>query len=75
MKRQKRDHIERAYHKGYQAGIEGRSRSNCPHETGRARQLWISGWREARTDQWDGFNRMAQIQKHSNLPTQAGMRY
>lgn len=75
MKRQKRDHIERAFHKGYKAGFEGRSRSLCPHETGQARQLWISGWREARTDQWDGLNRMAQVQKHSNLSSHEGMRY
>ncbi|WP_026287004.1 ribosome modulation factor [Gilvimarinus chinensis] len=67
MKRQKRDHIERAFGKGYQAGIDGRSRSLCPHESGMARQRWMSGWREARTDQWDGFNRMAQVQKLSNL--------
>lgn len=67
MKRQKRDQFERAYGKGYQAGIDGRSRSLCPHESGKVRELWMSGWREARTDQWDGLNRMAQVQKLSNM--------
>jgi ribosome modulation factor len=67
MKRQKRDPTERAFTKGYQAGIQGRSRSGCPHETGLARQQWLNGWRESRIDQWDGLNRMAQIQKLNNL--------
>lgn len=67
MKRQKRNQTERAFSKGYQAGIAGRSRSICPHETGMARQEWLSGWREARTDQWDGYNVMAQVQKLNNL--------
>jgi ribosome modulation factor len=67
MKRQKRNQIERAFSKGYNAGIEGRSRSLCPHENGNIRQTWLSGWREGREDHWDGFNRAAQAQKLSNL--------
>jgi len=67
MKRQKRDQAERAFTKGYQAGIDGRSRSLCPHESGTARQQWLNGWRESRVDQWDGLNRMAQVQKLSNM--------
>jgi len=67
MKRQKRNQIERAFGKGYQAGIEGRSKSLCPHESGPARQQWLNGWREAREDQWDGYNRFAQAQKVSSL--------
>src|SRR5690606_7583892 len=67
MKRQKRDQTERAFSKGYKAGIEGRSRSLCPHDTGTARQQWLNGWRESRTDQWDGLNRMPQVQQLSNI--------
>ena len=67
MKSQKRDQTERAFSKGYQAGIQGRSRSICPHETGQARQQWLNGWRESRIDQWDGLNRLAQVQKLNNL--------
>ncbi|BFM16427.1 ribosome modulation factor [Maricurvus nonylphenolicus] len=67
MKRQKRNQIERAFSKGYNAGIEGRSRSLCPHENGNMRQTWLSGWREGREDHWDGFNRAAQAQKLSNF--------
>lgn len=67
MKRQKRDQTERAFSRGYQAGIEGRSRSLCPHETGEVRQQWLNGWRESRIDQWDGFNRFAQAQRLSQI--------
>jgi len=67
MKRQKRNQTERAFGKGYQAGIDGRSRSLCPHDRGQVRQQWLSGWREARIDHWDGYNRLAQVQKLSNM--------
>jgi ribosome modulation factor len=71
MKRQKRDQTERAFVKGYQAGIDGRSKSLCPHETGQARQQWLNGWRESRIDQWDGYSRLAQVQKVNNLQPMA----
>ena len=67
MKSQKRDQQARAYSKGYQAGIDGRSRSNCPHENKNTRETWMSGWREGRNDHWDGYNRAAQAQKISNF--------
>lgn len=67
MKRQKRSQIERAFSKGYMTGIDGRSRSLCPHVNGPNRQEWMSGWREAREDHWAGFNRAAQAQKLSNM--------
>jgi ribosome modulation factor len=67
MKRQKRNQIERAFSKGYQAGIEGRSRNLCPHENTSVRQNWINGWREGREDHWNGFNRAAQAQKMTNF--------
>ncbi len=67
MKRQKRNQDERAFNKGYKAGIDGRSRTLCPHEGGLARQNWLGGWREAREDHWDGYNRMTHIQKLNNL--------
>lgn len=71
MKRQKRDQTERAFVKGYQAGIDGRSKSLCPHETGQARQQWLNGWRESRIDQWDGYSRLAQVQKVINIQPMA----
>ena len=71
MKRQKRDQTERAFVKGYQAGIDGRSKSLCPHETGQARQQWLNGWRESRIDQRDGYSRLAQVQKVNNIQPMA----
>ena len=57
MHRSKRDPSTKAYAKGYNAGLTGRSRDNCPY--GEAsntsqdiRQNWLSGWREAKTAQW-----------------------
>ena len=67
MKRQKRNHSMRAYPRGYQAGVDGKSRSACPHESGEARQLWLAGWREGRQDHWSGLNTLAQVQKIVNL--------
>ncbi|MCV6615947.1 MAG: ribosome modulation factor [Cellvibrionaceae bacterium] len=67
MRRIKRDPFNRAFHRGYQAGFEEKSRSSCPHESGQARQHWLTGWREGREDNWNGFNRMAQMQKISNM--------
>lgn len=67
MKSQKRSHTERAFNKGYQAAMGGKSWDACPFESGTARQMWMSGWREAREDHWDGFSQAAQIQKLSNI--------
>ncbi|SIN85762.1 Ribosome modulation factor [Salinivibrio sp. ES.052] len=49
MKRQKRDRLERAQSKGFQAGINGRSSELCPYQQTDARSYWLGGWREGRT--------------------------
>lgn len=51
MKKHKRDIHRRAYLKGYQAGISGRSRDDCPVAE---RADWQAGWRDGRNDFWDG---------------------
>ncbi|WP_406667787.1 ribosome modulation factor [Gallaecimonas sp. GXIMD1310] len=50
MKRQKRDRLERALSRGYQAGIGGRSKEACPYQNLDARSHWLSGWRAAIED-------------------------
>ncbi|GLX82455.1 ribosome modulation factor [Thalassotalea eurytherma] len=47
MKRQKRDRLDRAFSNGYQAGVSGRGRDNCPYQNLDAKSEWLGGWREA----------------------------
>ncbi len=63
MKRQKRDKIERAFIKGYNTGVTGKSRDICPHEMIEMRQAWLTGWREGRSDNWDGFTGVSGVHK------------
>lgn len=63
MKRQKRDLSERAFQKGYRAGVSGKHKDTCPHETGDIRQQWLTGWREGKTDNWDGLTGVSGIHK------------
>lgn len=66
MKRQKRDMGNRAFDRGYQAGISGRSMDLCPHENEQQRMNWLSGWREGRSDQWDGMTGVSGVHR---IPT------
>ena len=54
---------DRAYHRGYQAGVGGRSLETCPHAAEEPRQNWVSGWREGRIDQWDGLTGVSGVHK------------
>lgn len=63
MRRQKRDLSERAFHRGYQAGVNGKNKDQCPHEQAIMRQQWLAGWREGRTDQWEGMVGISGIHK------------
>ena len=54
MRRSKRNRIKRAFEKGYQLGLAGRSKENCPFLTGLARVKWLEGWREGRSDWREG---------------------
>ena len=63
MRRQKRDMNSLAFDKGYQAGVAGRSSDDCPHANDEHRQNWLSGWREGRSDQWDGLTGVSGVHK------------
>lgn len=54
MKRHKRDRTSRAWQRGYQAGLVGRSRELCPHGQLTARSSWLDGWHEGHRDLEDG---------------------
>lgn len=50
MKRQKRDRLERAHQRGYQAGIAGRSKEMCPYQTlNKGHNGWEAGEKPWRT--------------------------
>ena len=54
MKRQKRDRENRAHTRGYQAGISGRSKEQCPYQNDAIKSQWLGGWREAIEDKQQG---------------------
>ncbi|MFT5210587.1 MAG: ribosome modulation factor [Flavobacterium sp.] len=55
MRRQKRDKSDRAFTRGYQMGVHGKSKELCPYHTNDSRLSWMSGWRTGREDNWDGY--------------------
>jgi ribosome modulation factor len=57
MKRQKRDKLGRAHAKGYQAGIGGRAKEQCPYQQIAVKSEWLGGWREAIDDKNSGLFR------------------
>ncbi|MDF1821857.1 MAG: ribosome modulation factor [Alcanivoracaceae bacterium] len=67
MKRQKRNRVTRAYTRGYQAGLAGRSRDICPFDALNARTSWLNGWREGFTDHNYGFHGAASVQNLKDI--------
>jgi ribosome modulation factor len=67
MRRQKRDKSNRAYVRGYQAGVGGRSRELCPFNDVATRQHWLNGWRDGRADLWSGMAGIAGLHKVANM--------
>lgn len=61
MKRQKRSKTSRAFTRGYQTGLHGKSKDLCPFQDVEYRQAWLSGWRSGREDNWDGLTGTAGI--------------
>ncbi|HBY84770.1 MAG TPA: ribosome modulation factor [Colwellia sp.] len=50
MKRQKRDKLGRAHSNGYQAGLGGKTKEQCPYQSIDAKSQWLGGWRDAISD-------------------------
>lgn len=61
MKRHKRDLSTRAFQKGYRVGLLGKSKNLCPAVAGDSRQQWIMGWRQGRSDYWDGYHGISSL--------------
>jgi len=62
MKKQKRDLQERAFTRGYRAGIERKSKDLAPPD-GAIRDAWMAGWRSGRADHWDGYTGVSGIHR------------
>lgn len=69
MRRQKRDFEQRAFNRGYQAGLAGKSKSLCPNGGETLQQQWLSGWRSGREDNWDGLTGVSGIHKIPGIST------
>lgn len=67
MKRQKRDRSSSLFNRGFKAGLDGKSRDNCPVNTSELRSHWMSGWREGREAHWGGQNGVSAIQMNPSL--------
>lgn len=65
MKKQKRDRAARAFQRGYHMGVTGKPKDSCPHADSNTRQSWLSGWREGRVDNWEGFTGVSGIHKQT----------
>lgn len=63
MKRSKRSMISRAFNRGYQSGLCGRSQETCPHEKTETRANWLAGWRSGRNDRVAGLTGVAGIDR------------
>ena len=50
MKRQKRDKLGRAHANGYQAGLGGKAKEQCPYQNIDVKSQWLGGWRDAISD-------------------------
>lgn len=64
MKRQKRDRSSTLFNRGFQAGLYGKSQSDCPVQTPELRSHWMSGWREGREAHWSGMSGVSAIQSN-----------
>jgi ribosome modulation factor len=67
MKTLKRNKSIRAYAKGYQSGVCGKTKDFCPYSYGDVRQAWLTGWREGRTDNWDSLIGVSGLHKQAMI--------
>ncbi|MFY9179262.1 MAG: ribosome modulation factor [Venatoribacter sp.] len=67
MRKQKRDMQERAFSRGYRAGVERRSKDLAPTGETPQRDAWLAGWRSGRSDHWDGYIGVSGIHKMATI--------
>lgn len=67
MRRQKRDRSSSLFSRGFHAGINGKSQSDCPVQSTQLRSYWMNGWREGREAHWDGMSGVSAIHIHPSM--------
>ena len=67
MRKQKRDRSSTLYKRGFTAGLEGKSQSDCPVESTDLRSYWMNGWREGRDAHGSGMSGVSAIQANPAL--------
>ncbi|WP_151703316.1 ribosome modulation factor [Nitrincola alkalilacustris] len=67
MKRQKRDPSSTLFSRGFNAGIGGKSKEDCPVTEAEKRSHWMRGWREGREAHWNGMSGVSAIQVNPSL--------
>ncbi len=67
MRRIKRDMSERAFQRGYLAGLHGKSKDSCPSDQSTLHQQWVNGWREGRIDNWEGKTGVSAVHRIAEL--------
>lgn len=67
MRKQKRDRSNTLYNRGFNAGLEGKSKEDCPVQNTDMRSYWMSGWREGREAHWSGMSGVSAIQINPSL--------
>lgn len=55
MKRAKRNQSKRAFKLGFNQGVKGHAKENCPFESAEKRGQWMGGWREGHSYYVSGF--------------------
>jgi ribosome modulation factor len=63
MKRTKRSMVTRAFNRGYNSGLCGRSQVACPHEKTETRANWLAGWRSGHADRVEGLTGVAGLER------------
>jgi len=43
---------QRAYQRGFYAGLGGRNKATCPHSALDQREQWLAGWRDGKEANW-----------------------
>ena len=67
MKRHKRNMSQRAYQKGFYAGLGGKNIASCPHSSVEQREQWLAGWREGKDANWSSMTGVAGLAKLNSV--------